>query len=124
MEYQKFCRQSKIERYLGHHCVYKIDGMNRYNVGADIYAVFCTNIVIVKDGIQLLPNATKDAPHSAREVDFKGGRSESLKAVIHLKNVFNRRYIVCYSKSKILSDLDCTNHNLALPWMKSFVYLG
>ena len=42
---------------------------------------FCTDIMIMKDGIPLLPNTIKNTPHSEREVDLKGGSDESLRTV-------------------------------------------
>ena len=40
----------------------------------------CTNIIIVKGGVQLLPNAMKDAPQIAADVYFKSGIGEALRA--------------------------------------------
>ena len=34
------------------------------------------------------------------------------------KNILNRHYIFCYIKTKVYSDLYCTNHILDLLWMK------
>ena len=42
---------------------------------------FCTDVVMVKDGIMLLPNAIKDVPHSVSEVDLKGGSGEAVGPV-------------------------------------------
>ena len=42
---------------------------------------FCTDIMIMKDGIPLLPNTIKNTPHSAREVDLKGGSDEAIRTV-------------------------------------------
>ena len=41
---------------------------------------FRISIVIVKDGISLLPNAIKDTPYGAREVDLKGSSGEGIRA--------------------------------------------
>ena len=38
--------------------------------------------------------------------------------IMHINNIFNRHYIVCYIKTKINLDLDCTKHILYLLWMK------
>ena len=38
--------------------------------------------------------------------------------IMHIKNIFNRHYIVCYIKIQIHSDIDCTNQSLDLIQMK------
>ena len=55
--------------------------MNRYDVGADPYALLSYRRRDCKRWIFFLPNTIKDAPHSAHAVDFKGGRGEALSMV-------------------------------------------
>ena len=42
---------------------------------------FCTEVLIVKDGIVLLQDAIKYAPNGKREVELTGGSGEAIRTV-------------------------------------------